>query len=106
MRALGWGAGTRVKVCGGNGVAIVEKSAVGTTTLTCRAMVAIPARIRRRCGFLDCEQVLLVVEPHVQVLGVFGLGILEQALPDARDLVALHTSQGTDSEAPSWGGGE
>lgn len=101
MAVLGWAAGTRVRFDdNGHGVVVVQESAVGQAALTNRAMVTIPSHVRRRCGFVDREQVLLVAEPRLRVLLVLGFDVMEQALPDAGDVLAAVSSAGiAQSEA-------
>jgi bifunctional DNA-binding transcriptional regulator/antitoxin component of YhaV-PrlF toxin-antitoxin module len=50
-------------------------------TLPARAYIAIPATLRRRCGLLPGDRVLLAVEPGDGTLTVYSLVVVHQAIP-------------------------
>jgi hypothetical protein len=86
---LGFAAGLRVQIGVTDGHAvIVRTNPSGESVLTRRAMVLVPARVRRWCGFGPREQVLLVAVPHESALIIHGLEKLDQALPKPRALIA------------------
>lgn len=86
---LGFTAGLRVEIGVTDGHAVVVRAdPYGGSVLTRRAMVLVPAGVRRWCGFGPREQVLLVAVPRESALIIHGLEKLDQALPRPRALIA------------------
>lgn len=86
---LGWSAGTRVDIAVHDGGALVVRhDRRGGHVLTGRVKIAVPAGLRRWCGFGEREQVLLVAVPSLSALVVHGVEKLDRALPDVRRVVA------------------
>ncbi|XVS60453.1 hypothetical protein ACQPYE_19220 [Actinosynnema sp. CA-299493] len=69
-------------------VLVVRRAPSGGSVLTERAMVAVPAPIRRWCGFEAGERVLLVAVPSLSALVIPGQEVLERLLPDPERLVS------------------
>jgi bifunctional DNA-binding transcriptional regulator/antitoxin component of YhaV-PrlF toxin-antitoxin module len=85
---LGWTPGTRVDIGVSDGHEIVVRSDnQGTSKLTKRNMVLIPASLRHWCGYAAGDPVLAVAVPSMSAVVLHSLETLDQALPDPRRLV-------------------
>ena len=85
---LGWMPGTRVDIGVGDGHEIVvRRDDQGTSRLTARNMVLIPAPVRHWCDYDAGDPVLVVAVPSMSAVVLHNLETLDQALPDPRRIV-------------------
>lgn len=85
---LGWTRETRVDIGVGDGHEIVvRRDDQGTSRLTARNMVLIPAQLRQWCDYDAGDQVLVVAVPSMSAVVLHKLAALDQALPDPRRIV-------------------
>ena len=61
--ALGWRGGDRLTLTAEAGVVVIRRDPGGMVTLPPRSCVPIPAALRRRCGLLAGDPVLLAASP-------------------------------------------
>jgi hypothetical protein len=78
--ALGWHAGDRLTLTAGSGVVTIRCDPLGPVTLPPRSCVPIPAALRRRCGLLPGDPVLLAARPSEDMLAGYSLTAVDQAL--------------------------
>jgi hypothetical protein len=92
--ALGWSGGDRLTLTADAGVVSARRDPGGMITLPARAYIAIPAALRRRCGLLPGDRVLLAAVPAADTLTAYSLAVVDQAI---RAHGALPTKQGDRS---------
>jgi hypothetical protein len=86
---LGWSARMPVSIrVHDGGVLVVRRDPSGGSALTERSMIAVPAPIRRWCGFEAGEKVLLVAVPSLSALVIHGQEVLDRLLPDPERLMS------------------
>jgi bifunctional DNA-binding transcriptional regulator/antitoxin component of YhaV-PrlF toxin-antitoxin module len=78
--ALGWRGGDRLTLTADAGVVIARREPGGMVTVPCRAYVAIPAALRRRCGLRPGDPVLLAAVPGQDTLAAYSFVVLDQAI--------------------------
>jgi hypothetical protein len=78
--ALGWRGGDRLTLTASAGVVIIRRDPAGLVTLPPRSCVPIPAALRRRCGLLSGDPVLLTAVPAKDTLTAYSLAVVDQAL--------------------------
>jgi hypothetical protein len=80
ISALGWSGGDRLTLTADAGVVIARRDPGGMVTLPARAYIAIPAALRRRCGLLPGDRVLLAAVPGDDTLTAYSLAVVDQAI--------------------------
>jgi hypothetical protein len=78
--ALGWCEGDRLTLTAAPGVVTARRDRGGMVIVPARACLAIPAVLRRRCGLLAGDRVLLAAVPGVGMLAVYSLAVVDHAL--------------------------
>jgi bifunctional DNA-binding transcriptional regulator/antitoxin component of YhaV-PrlF toxin-antitoxin module len=78
--ALGWRGGDRLTLTAEAGVVVIRRDPSGLVTLPPRSCVPIPAALRRRCGLLSGDRVLLAAVPAEDTLTAYSLAVVDQAL--------------------------
>ena len=63
IRALGWRCGDRLTLTAEAGVVTACRDPAGMVAMTAKPYIAIPAALRRRCGLLPGDRVLLGAAP-------------------------------------------
>lgn len=80
ISALGWSGGDRLTLTADAGVITARRDPGGMVTLPDRAYIAIPARLRRRCGLRPGDRVLLAAAPAAGTLTAYCLAVVDQAI--------------------------
>ena len=80
ITALGWGGGDRLTFTADAGVVTARRDPGGMVTLPARPYIAIPAALRRRCGLLPGDRVLLAAMPGADTLTAYPLAVVDQAI--------------------------
>ncbi len=78
ISALGWRGGDRLTADAG--VVTTRRDPGGMVTLPIRAYIAIPAALRRCCGLLPGDRVLLAAVPGDDTLTAYSLAVVDQAI--------------------------
>ena len=91
--ALGWRGGDRLTLTAEAGVVVIRRDPSGLVTLPPRSCVPIPAALRRRCGLLPGDPVLLTAVPAEDTLTAYSLAVEDQAL---RALIPFPACEGGD----------
>lgn len=77
---LGWQPGDRLTLTASAGVVIVRRDPGGMVTMPVKPYVAIPASLRRRCGLVAGDRVLLAAFPAQDTLAAYSLAVVDEAL--------------------------
>ncbi len=80
IAALGWRGGDRLTLTAEAGVVTARRDPGGMVTLPARAYIAIPAALRRRCGLLPGDRVLLAAAPEAGTLIAYSLAVVDLAI--------------------------
>jgi hypothetical protein len=80
ISALGWRGGDRLTLTADAGVITARRDPGGMVTLSGRAYIAVPARLRRRCGLRPGDRVLLAAVPGDGTLTAYCLAVVDQAI--------------------------
>jgi hypothetical protein len=80
ITALGWASGDRVTLTADAGVVTARRDPGGMVELPPTAFIPIPAALRRRCGLVPGDQVLLAAIPDQDDLTAYCLAVVDQAL--------------------------
>ena len=78
--ALGWQGGDWLTLTVDAGVVTARRDPGGMVTLPARPYIAIPAALRRRCGPLPGDRVLLAAMPGADTLTAYPLAVVDQAI--------------------------
>jgi len=78
--ALGWRGGDWLTLTASAGVEVIRRDPSGLVTLPPRSCVPVPAALRRRCGLLPGDPVLLTAAPAEDTLTAYSLAVVDQAL--------------------------
>jgi hypothetical protein len=78
--ALGWQGGDWLTLTVDAGVVTARRDPGGMVTLPARPYIAIPAALRRRCGLLPGDRVLLAAMPGAGILTAYPLAVVDQAI--------------------------
>jgi len=78
--ALGWREGDRLTLTAAPGVVTARRDPRGMITVPARACLVIPAVLRRRCGLLAGDRVLLAAVPGQDMLTAYSFAVVDQAL--------------------------
>jgi hypothetical protein len=78
--ALGWCSGDRLTLTAEAGVVVIRRDLAGLVTVPPRCCVPVPAALRRRCGLLPGDPVLLTAAPAEDTLTAYSLTVVDQAL--------------------------
>ena len=78
--ALGWRDGDRLTLTAEPGVVLACRDPSGMITVPARAIIAIPAVLRRRCGLHGGDRVLLAAVPGQDMLAACSFAVVDQAL--------------------------
>jgi bifunctional DNA-binding transcriptional regulator/antitoxin component of YhaV-PrlF toxin-antitoxin module len=78
--ALGWRDGDRLTLTAEPGVVLACRDPGGMITVPARAIIAIPAVLRRRCGLRAGDRVLLAAVPGQDMLAACSFAVVDQAL--------------------------
>jgi bifunctional DNA-binding transcriptional regulator/antitoxin component of YhaV-PrlF toxin-antitoxin module len=78
--ALGWQGGDWLTLTVATGVVTARRDPGGMVTLPTRPYIAIPAALRRRCGLLPGDRVLLAAMPSAGTLTAYALAVVDQAI--------------------------
>ncbi|CAM3413515.1 AbrB/MazE/SpoVT family DNA-binding domain-containing protein [Kibdelosporangium persicum] len=79
-RALGWQIGDRLTLTGTPRKVVARRDPAGMLALGHKPYVAIPAALRARCGLSTGDRVLLAAMPGDDVLTVYPLSTVHQAI--------------------------
>lgn len=71
LRALGWPPGRRLEIRDADDVLVIHADPAGAFRTTGHGDLRVPARVRRRCGLLVGDRVLLAADPASDRLLVF-----------------------------------
>jgi hypothetical protein len=63
LRALGWSPGTRLDIREIRGLLVIHTHAHGVSHVTSQGHLRLPAPVRRWCGFVTGDRVLLAADP-------------------------------------------
>jgi hypothetical protein len=77
---LGWQPGDRLTLTAAVGVVTARRDPGGMVTLAAKPYLVIPAGLRRRCGLLPGDLVLLAVFPARDALAAYSFAVVDQAL--------------------------
>jgi hypothetical protein len=91
--ALGWCGGDRLTLTAEAGVVLIRRDPAGLVTVPSRSCVPVPAALRRRCGLLPGDPVLLTAVPAEDTLIAYSLAVVDQAL---RALIPFPAPEGGD----------
>jgi hypothetical protein len=80
ISALGWQGGDLLTLTADAGVVTARRDPGGMIILPARAHIAIPAALRRRCGLLLGDRVLLAAVPSADTLTAYSLAVVDQAI--------------------------
>jgi bifunctional DNA-binding transcriptional regulator/antitoxin component of YhaV-PrlF toxin-antitoxin module len=80
ISALGWADGDRLTLTADAGIVTARRDPGGMVTLPARAYIAVPARLRRRCGLRAGDRVLLAAVPGDATLTAYCLAVVDQAI--------------------------
>ncbi len=78
--ALGWVSGTRLDIGESGGLLVVRADAHGGFSLTRQGHLRLPATVRRGCGLISGDRVLLVADPARDLLVVYPPAALDDLL--------------------------
>jgi hypothetical protein len=78
--ALGWREGDRLTLTASPGIVTARRDSSGMVTVPARGCIAIPAVLRRRCGLLAGDRVLLAAIPAPEMLAAYSFAVVDQAL--------------------------
>jgi bifunctional DNA-binding transcriptional regulator/antitoxin component of YhaV-PrlF toxin-antitoxin module len=77
---LGWQAGDRLTFTAAAGAVIARRDPVGLVIVPAKPYLVIPAALRRRCGLLAGDHVLLAASPGEDMLTAYSFAAVGQAL--------------------------
>jgi hypothetical protein len=80
VAALGWSGGDLLTLTAGAGVVTARRDPGGMVELPPTAFIPIPAALRRRCGLVPGDQVMLAAIPDQDTLTAYCLAVVDQAL--------------------------
>jgi hypothetical protein len=80
VRVLGWGSGTRLDVHESGGLVLVRADRQGVFSVTGQGYVRLPAAVRRWCGLVSGDRVLLAADPDQGLLVVYPPVVLDAML--------------------------
>ena len=80
ISALGWRCGDRLTLTAEAGVVTARRDPAGMAAMTAKPYIAIPAALRRRCGLLPGDRVLLAAVPAADILAAYPLAVVDQAI--------------------------
>ena len=78
--ALGWRPGDRLTFTAADGVVIARRDLAGLVTMPAKPYVVIPSALRRRCGLLPGNRVLLAMFPDQDAMAVYSFAVVDEAL--------------------------
>jgi hypothetical protein len=84
IQALGWQLGDRLTLSGTSGVVLARRDPAGMLALGQKPYITIPAVLRTRCGLRAGDRVLLAASLDEDLLTVYPLSTLHQAIRDSR----------------------
>jgi bifunctional DNA-binding transcriptional regulator/antitoxin component of YhaV-PrlF toxin-antitoxin module len=82
VRALGWAPGTRVGIRQVHGVLVIGAAAGGMTRVSSEGHVRLPAAVRRGCGLVAGDRVLLAADPVAGRLVVYPPAALDMLITE------------------------
>jgi hypothetical protein len=80
ISALGWRCGDRLTLTAEAGVVAARRDPAGMVAMTAKPYIVIPAALRRRCGFLPGDRVLLAAVPGDDTLAAYSFAVVDQAI--------------------------
>ena len=80
IAALGWAGGNRLTFTADAGVVTARRDPGGMVTLPPSGYITIPAPLRRRCGLVPGDQVMLAALPDQDTLTAYCLAVVDQAI--------------------------
>jgi hypothetical protein len=83
-QALGWQLGDRLTLSGTSGMVLARRDPAGMLALGHKPYITIPAVLRTRCGLNAGDRVLLAASLDEDLLTVYPLSTLHQAIRDGR----------------------
>ena len=78
--ALGWRGGDRLTLTAEAGVVLIRRDPSGMVTVPARPCIPVPASLRRRCGLLPGDPVLLAGTPAGDMITAYPLALVHQAI--------------------------
>jgi bifunctional DNA-binding transcriptional regulator/antitoxin component of YhaV-PrlF toxin-antitoxin module len=78
--ALGWQGGDRLTLTAEAGVVVIRRDPSGLVTMPARPCIPVPAALRRRCGLLPGDPVLLAAVPAEDTVTAYSLALVHQAI--------------------------
>jgi hypothetical protein len=83
-QALGWQLGDRLTFSGTSGVVVARRDPAGMVALGEKPYITVPAVLRTRCGLRAGDRVLLAAALDEDLLTVYPLSTLHQAIQGSR----------------------
>jgi hypothetical protein len=80
ISALGWRCGDRLTLTAEAGVVAARRDPAGMVAMTAKPYIVIPAALRRRCGLLPGDRVLLAAVPADDMLAAYSFAVVDQAI--------------------------
>ena len=78
--ALGWRPGDRLTLTAADGVVVARRDPAGLATMPAKPYIVIPSALRRRCGLLPGDRVLLAMFPGQDAMAAYSFAVVDQAL--------------------------
>lgn len=78
--ALGWRPGDRLTLTAADGVVIARRDPAGLVTMPAKPHIVIPSALRRRCGLLPGDRVLLAMFPGQDAMAAYSFAVVDEAL--------------------------
>jgi len=78
--ALGWRPGDRLTLTAAAGVVIARRDPAGLITMPAKPYIVIPSALRRRCGLLPGDRVLLAMVPGRDAMAAYSFAVVDEAL--------------------------
>jgi bifunctional DNA-binding transcriptional regulator/antitoxin component of YhaV-PrlF toxin-antitoxin module len=78
--ALGWRPGDRLTLTAADGVVIARRDPAGLVTMPAKPYIVIPSALRRRCGLLPGDRVLLAMYPGQDAMAAYSFAVADEAL--------------------------
>ena len=83
-RAMGWSPGTRLEISAHGELIVIQARADGVICLTGRGHLRLPTPVRRWCGLVAGDRVLLAADPEAGRLVVHPPAVLDRLITRAQ----------------------
>jgi hypothetical protein len=101
ISALGWQGGDLLTLTADAGVVTARRDPGRMVPVPLRAYIALPAALRRRCGLLPGDRVLLAAAPSADTLTAYSLAVVDQAIRAHGSFPPAQGEQPLDEPTPS-----